>query len=204
MAVTRKRSFDYTVTIDGQPVRLKIKRLTVPEFEEFESKFLAMGQGRGSPIIEPAQRLDGTAPQTPITRELLDAQAAYLVANAEWLQTVFDQYVTVAAGDVLDEDDTGAQIVVTNGKQFADMYAGLAIPAQVLARIYLENKLTDEQKKRLPSPSASETGSPIAAASAVPGAPPAPTVTPADSVGSADPAGATAPFNDTSSGMTAH
>jgi hypothetical protein len=50
MSVTRKRQFPFTVTIDDQPVRVLLKRLTVEEFEEFQAQFIANGERRGSPI----------------------------------------------------------------------------------------------------------------------------------------------------------
>jgi len=193
MPVTRKHHFEHTVTIEDQPVRLIIKRLTVPEFEAFQAKFIAMGQGRGAPVSA-----EGSS-QTP---EQVDAQVAYLKANAEWLQDTFNDYVAVTPGDLCDEDADGFSIPVTNGKQFADMYAGTPIPAQVLARIYLENVLTEAQKKTLRSASDSVNGSTIEPATAAAGETPAPTAASAEPEASANVAAATEPSNEASSGTT--
>jgi hypothetical protein len=209
MSVTRKRQFPFTVTIDGEPVRTLLKRMTVPEFEEFQAQFVANGQQRGSPItmVPPAPAVDGETPAVAalahLTPEEVAREVAYLKANAVWLGDVFDQYVSVVAGDVIDEDETGGQVVVTNGRQFADMYPGQAFLSLILLQLYTENALTEGQKKKLASRSDSATGSRIVPSPAAAGATPAPTVPGAERVGSVSSAAVTEPSSDTLSGTMA-
>lgn len=198
MPLVLKSYFPYTVTVDGQPIHLRIKRLTVPEFEQFGAEFSARAHGRGAP--SPA----GPETETPETfRGRLDAEVAYLQANAAWLLQVFERYVTVEPGQLCTEGPAGESIEVTNGRQFADLCAGLPVIAEVLGHILLENSLSAEQKKTLQSRSASPTGSTDAPASTAAGAAPALTVASAESEVSAGPAAATEPCSDALCGTTA-
>ncbi len=190
MSITRKRHFDLTVTLDGQPVRLVLKRMTVPQFEEFQARFTAMGEGRGEP--DPGD----------LSQAALDARVAYLVSNATWLQDIFAQYVTVRPGDVVEEGDEGSLAVVTDGRQFSNLFSGDPILAFILSQLYLENRLNDEQKKSLQSRSGSDTGLPTAPATAAAGETPVPTAGSAGLVASAPPEAATALNNGESSGTT--
>src|SRR3954470_3135869 len=135
MSVTRKQYFPYTVTIDDQPVRLRLKRMSPPEFEEFRAMFVSLGQSRGAPASMAALVAQNTAREAKagdeaplaqideaVTLDDLKVEAAYLRANAEWQQDVFDAYVSVAPGDVFDEDEDGQRVEVTNGRQFAELY----------------------------------------------------------------------------------
>jgi hypothetical protein len=209
MSVTRKRQFPFTVTIDGEPVRTLLKRMTVPEFEEFQAQFVANGQQRGSPItmVPAAPAVDGETPvvaaTTHLTPEDVALEVAYLKANAVWLGEVFDQYVSVVAGDVIDEDEEGVQEVVTNGRQFANMYPGQAFLSLILLQLYTENALTEGQKKKLALRSDSATGSRTEPLPAAAGATPAPTVPGAERVDSASSAAATELPSDTLSGTMA-
>jgi hypothetical protein len=197
MAVTRARSFPYTVTIDDEPVRLTLKRMSPTEFEEFRAMLSALGQKRGSPAS-----MGDASHQTTIAD--LHMEAAYLKANAVWQETVFEAYVTVQEGDVVDQDEHGNPIPVTNGREFAAMFPGHPMLAKILAELYLANALTEAQKKTLQSRSASGTGSPDPQPSAAAGDPPALIVAPAANEDSAGLAVATAPSSNGSSGMTAH
>lgn len=190
MAVTRQKSFPYTVTIDGQPVRLTLKRLSPGEFEEYRAMLGALGQKRGSPAS-----MGDTAGTATIAD--LRAEAAYLRANADWQQEVFDAYVTVQEGDVLEDG-----VSVTNGRQFAAMFPGHPMLADVLAELYLSNVLTDTQKKTLQSLSGSVTGSRTAPSLAAAGETPAPTAEPVVREDSAVDAAVTAPRNEPLSGTT--
>lgn len=193
-------AYDYTVTIDDQPVRLKLKRLNVPQFERFQAMFQALTQGRGNPAAHPASAGEPTPEHE---RQRLDAEIAYLEANAAWVLETFGAYVSVVAGDLIHEDEAGQETVVTDGAAFAQIYgAHQALLGEILAQLWLENSLTPAQKKTLRSLSASPSGSPTAPSQA-PGPTPAPAATPAASADCARPAAATAPCSDGSSGMTA-
>ncbi len=196
MAVTRKREFPYTVTIDGQPVRLVLKRMEVPEFEQFRAAFISFGSGRGAPITV------GQKTDTPVTVDQLEAEWDYLKANAEWQQDVFERYVTVAPGDVLDEGADGAPVTVTSGRQFANMFHGQGVIADILAQLLIENTLTEDQKKALPSRSASEIGSNTKPSPAAPGTTPETAAASVEPATSAADAAAMAPFSEPSSGTT--
>jgi hypothetical protein len=212
MSVIRKRQFPFTVTIDDEPVRVLLKRLTVEEFEEFQAQFIANGQRRGSPITMVPPTKDGhdaEDAETPavaivhLTPEEVALEVAYLKANAVWLGEVFDQYVSVVAGDVIDEGEAGGQVVVTNGRQFADMYPGQGFLMLILLQLYTENALTEGQKKKLASRSDSATGSRTVPSPAAAGATPVPTVPGAERVVSVSSAAATELPSDTLSGTMA-
>lgn len=214
MPITRKRYFPHTVTIDDQPVRLRLKRMTVPEFEEFRAMLVSLGQSRGAPASMAVLLADAAAkeaakdteavvePALPVTLDDLKVEADYLRANAEWQQEVFEAYVSIVPGDVVDEDDEGNRVEVTSGRMFAEMFHGQGVIAKILAELYLANTLTDEQKKTLRSRSGSATGSSADAKTATPGARPEPTAASVEVADSADLAGAMAPPSDTSSGTT--
>lgn len=189
MAVTRQKTFPYIVTIDEQPVRLSLKRLSPGEFEEYRAMLSALGQKRGAPLSMGDESATATIAD-------LRAEAAYLRANAEWQEEVFDAYVTVQDGDVVEDG-----LIVTNGRQFAAMFPGHPMLAGVLAELYLANALTDTQKKTLQSRSASATGSPDAPAPGA-GETPAPTAAPAVREDSAAGEAAMVPPSSTSSGTT--
>jgi len=195
MSITRKRYFDHTVTIDEQPIRLCLKRMTVPEFEEFRAMFAALAQKRGAPST---LGTDGAS----ATIDDIRAEAAYLKANAEWQQGVFEAYVTVCAGDVVDQDADGTLVPVTNGRHFAEMFHGEGVIADVLAELYVSNVLTDQQKKTLRLRSGLATGSLGAASPVTPGETPEPTAATAASLNSVSDADVMAPISDTSSGTT--
>lgn len=215
MSITRKRQFPYTVTIDEQPVRLLLKRMAPPEFEEFRAMFISLGQSRGAPatltsiIAQKKEHLSTKSdePLPPIIEDVsledLKAESAYLRANSEWQQDVFDAYVSVVPDDVFDEDEEGNRIPVTSGRQFAEMFHGQGVIAKILAELYLANTLTEEQKKTLRSRSDSATGSNAAASQATPGETPAPTAENVGPCDSASGAAVTAALSVTSSGTTA-
>jgi hypothetical protein len=189
-----------------------LKRLTVEEFEEFQAQFIANGERRGSPITMMPPVRDahaGEDAETPavaivhLTPEEVAREVAYLKANAVWLADVFDRYVSVVAGDVIEEDETGGQVVVTNGRQFADMYPGQGFLMLILLQLYTENALTEGQKKKLALRSDSATGSRTVPSPAAAGATPAPTAPGAGRVDSVSSAAATELSSDTLSGTMA-
>jgi hypothetical protein len=194
MAVTRKRHFDHTVEIDGEPVRLKIARLTVPQYEAFNAQFAAYKDGRGAPTLKDGQE---------DSLEQVQREIAYRKANADWLLDTFEQYLTVVEGDLLDEDENGQMVVVTSGLQFAQMFSGQeSLIGSVLAEIWLQNRLTESQKKTLQLLRASASGSTPTPSPEPPGERPEPTATAAEIEASVDAAAVTDARNDTSSGTT--
>lgn len=144
----------YVVTIDDERIRLHFKRMTVNEFETFEAFFTSYGKGRGQGSAEPGPDEGWQA--------VAQRQADYNIANAGWILDAFEQFVSVESGDLTDEGE-----VVTSGRRFVELFIGQTkMLTEVLAALYMENKLTPQQKKTLRSLLASETGSTPATAAA--------------------------------------
>jgi hypothetical protein len=180
----------YTVTIDGEPIRLHFKRMTVTEFETFEAFFTSYGKGR---------RPGETAPAEDAGWQALAQRAAdYNVANATWILDAFERYVAVEPGDLAYEGDA-----VTSGSRFVELFIGQTkMLIKVLAALYMENKLTAQQKKTLQSLLASEAGSTSETLSANGGRPET-TATSVASENSAASAAVTVPPSDAGSGTQA-
>jgi hypothetical protein len=159
MPVKLTKNHPYTITVDGEPVRLAFKRMTVEEAEVFKAQFDAYNADRGKPtelMVSPTE----VAPE----------YRAWLTANAAWLRETFEAYVTVAPGD-LELDGRG---IVGGLELFDALGAHHALRIEILSNLYLAQILTEEQKKTLLSQLASATGSPIALPSAESGVPLAP------------------------------
>lgn len=194
MAVTRKQYFPLTVTIDGQPVRLTLARMDVPQFEQFRAAFVSFASGRGAPVTL-GQKIDDH-----VTVDQIRAEGEYLRANAEWQQDVCEAYVRVHEGDVFDEAADGTTVAITSGRQFANMFHGQNVIQEILAQLFLFNCLTEDQKKKLPSRSDFAPGLNAAPLAAVPGTPPATAAESVEREASADPGDAMAPSSARSSG----
>lgn len=194
MPVRVKPYHEHTVTVDGGAIRLRLARMTVAQFEEFNATFAAFGKGRGNPArhADPENETDAEA------RERVAAEVAYLQRNAEWTADVFRRYVRVVEGDLVREAADGSEETVTDGAVFAELYAAEA--ATVLAELWTVNGLTDAQKKTLRSLSASATGSSSASSPEAPGPRPETTATSAAGEDSAPAAGVTDDHSDRSSG----
>jgi hypothetical protein len=207
MPVIRTRQFEHTITIDGQPVRLRLKRLTVPEYAEFVSMLSAYGQHRGAPAHyadEPADENadDATkAPPIDLTLDDVRAHTDYLKANVVWQREVFAAYVSVVPGDLVEERD-GQSAAVTDGGEFYDLCHAQIPVAAILTRLYTENSLSEAQKKTLQSRSGSATGSSAAPRPEPNGPTLATAAAPAVPEDSASVAGVTAPSSALSSGTT--
>ncbi len=207
MPVIRKRQFEHTITIDGSPVRLLLKRLAVPEYAEFVSMLSAYGQHRGAPAHyadEPVDEKDGDAAKAPpidLTLDDIRAHTDYLKANIVWQREVFAAYVSVVPGDLIEERD-GQSVAVTDGGEFYDLCHAQIPVAAILTRIYTENSLSETQKKTLQLRSGSATGSNAALKPEPNGPTPATVAAPAGPEDSASDAGVTAPSSAPSSGTT--
>jgi hypothetical protein len=180
----------YIVTIDGETIRLHFRRMTVTEFETFEAFFTSYGKGRRP----------GETAQPPDEGWQAVAQRAadYNIANAAWILDTFEQYVTIEPGDLTFEGEA-----VTSGRRFVELFIGQTkMLIGVLGDLYLENKLTAQQKKTLQSLLASEAGSTSETASAN-GARPETTATSVASETSVASVAVTAPPSDGGSGIPA-
>src|SRR6185503_20187603 len=105
-------------------------------------------------------------------------------------------------GQVFDEDEEGRKVEITNGRDLANMFPGDSELGDVLLKLYMDNRLTEDQKKKLRSRSDSGNGSSIAPSQATPGETPAPVATLVVNAVSVSPEGATEPANPPSSGTT--
>ena len=162
MSVTRRRWFPFTVTIDAQAIGLKLKRMTPEEFEPFDAEFTAFGEERGAPKMPAAD----APPDREATAAAMAIYTEYLRTITRWQREVFRAYVRVDAGAFQEEDDQGCVTEVRDGGVFYDLIGSSDGPiiGAVLQRLWTENRLTDDQKKRLSLLSGSANGSREAAA----------------------------------------
>jgi hypothetical protein len=145
MPVVLKKQIPFTVQIDGQDVRLFIKRMTVEEYAEFAAEFLARNKQQHAPSESIVRSRADQA-----RRDTEDA-----LEYAHWICGVFGKFVTVQAGDL--QLDTAE---ITSGEEFARVLAGYDdVVATVLAQVYLANRVSAAQKKTSSLPSGSATGS---------------------------------------------
>ena len=184
----------YTVTVDGQVIRLSIRRMSPVEHAVFLAQWNAFRQGRRKPA--PAPESIEESPEAFAQR--MKAAADHAADNARWLEEVFEAYVTVEAGDLKIGDE-----VITTGTRFAQAMAGYGpVVSDVLTEIFLLNTLTPLQKKTWSSLRALRTGSKRAPLETASGSAPAPAAMPAGKKGSVRSAAATARSKKRSSGTT--
>lgn len=187
---------DYTITVDGGDVRLKLARMTPVQFEAFNATFMAFSKGRGNPAL-----LATTEGETEDqARARVAEEVAYLQRNAAWIGEQFKAYVRVVDGDLVRVADDGSDEVVTCGRRFAELYAGES--AGVLAELWLRNGLSQKKRDRLPLLPDFATGSITGPSQAAPGPKPETVAMPAERANSAAPEDATALNSDTSCGTT--
>lgn len=192
MPLKLTREIPYTVTVDGEPIRLFLTRMLIEEFVPFEAEFLAYARGRKT-TPNPAE-----AVSVDEFKQKVAERATGGLDYVGWLRSVFQRYVRVQAGDL--EIDGRA---VTRGEQFVDVLGRYGeVVSTVLFELWSRNKLSDEQKKTLASRPASATTSSPAPLTADSGTAPATTATSAAPSSSATNADATAPSSDASSGTT--
>lgn len=164
--------FPYSLTIDGDEVVLRLKRMTLEEWYAFNATFAKTAQ----PTI---LRFAGRQPDGP--EQACDEQGTYLVPweqivekrlgemtaerRAEYdaaveadeadarvfLTEVFARYVTVERG-VIEELPDGTECSVTDGKDFLRVFGARGdVLGSVLAAVRTENTLDASQKKVSPS-----------------------------------------------------
>lgn len=200
-----------TVQIDGEPLRLLIRRLTRDEWIEFASEFERMETfRRGTELV-----LDRRSGEETLTDDDVRAKRLMELSSEERerrLQeeraesrrsTVFGteaigQYVT-AAPDALYDDDKGAY--VTDGTDIVQLFSTRHdVLSTLLAEIFIQNRLPADAKKNLLLLRASRPGS--SDSSTAPGKTPDSTAESADDNSSAPAAAATASPEPSPSGST--
>lgn len=195
MPLHLKKSLPYVVLVDGEQVRLHLKRMSVGEFATFEAEFWARGKGRRMAIEEDTS--PGESPEVAFDRKLQQKTESALDYTT-WLRDVFERFVTVEPGDLTLEDEP-----ITSGGRFVEVLAfyGNVVP-EVLQQLYLRNRISEEQKKTSVLRLASRTGSRIDPPQAASGDAPETTAPGADPSVSAESEVVTASSESASSGTT--
>lgn len=178
---TKSPTHDLTITIDDEPVRVHIKRLTKDEIIAFRREFARFGQPRG------------TAEETE------DQAAARRTGAQAFVEQCITDYVAFKSGDVVGDDGpvvTGAQILET-------FYARADVIGACYEAIYSENCLGKAQKKILNSLRIFSPGSTPSLESPA-GPKPASTALPVDDSTTAAPAAATGDPAPSPSGGKVH
>lgn len=194
MPLTLTRSLPFVVTIDGEPIHLSLRRMTMDEFIPFETAFVAYGRGRKH-TPDPTDAVSGDDFHARVGEHVATGRH-----YAAWLCDVFEAYVTVRAGDLTVDNE-----IITSGRRFVEVLARYGdVVSTVLAELYLRNKLSEDQKKLLASRRASAPSSTDAPPIAGNGPAPAMTAGSAAPSSSAPAAAATGPSSDASSGTMGH
>lgn len=213
-----------TVTIDGRPLRIRVKKFTLDEYTTFQRKFQRIGiTGKKDQVfIEQHRRRDdsrvdwkdGLEPVDHVLARLEleqseaerdarrlrdDAEEAFA---REFLVESVTKFVTVEPGQLYRRQ---SQAPITAGADLLQAFAARQdVLQELLSVIYVENCLSDDIKKKLKALSDSEPSSTPATPTAA-GDRPAPTATPASDSDSAPVDAATAPPQTLSpSGATTH
>ena len=174
-----KAYYPVTLTIDGDEVKLRIKRMTDDEFADFSEQHtrvmtptIAKVTARASAGRE--QERDGQGHYRlsfeSLCMERLETmeqeeREAFMGAvkkdEAEartFIKYAFETFLTVESG-VTEETADGTQVSVTKGLDFLRLFgARQDVLQHVLLAIRRENTLDASQKKVSPSPSASRAG----------------------------------------------
>lgn len=193
------RQYPATVTIDGEPIRLQVKKLTIDEWGRFVHEFQRFGliatqetlelePRSGEETLTPdeirAKRYGALAPEQRAAR---DTEALVETTRGDaFAREAIEQYLTLEPEQIFDEDQktsltTGADLVVHFG-------ARIDVLRDLLAEIYVQNKLSAQEKKVWSSRRASP---PTSRAPEDPGERPASTAAPAPPAGTGTPAAAT-------------
>lgn len=181
MALRVRNYHPHTISIDGEPVRLRLARMTPSQFEDFRAVFEARAGGRDGAPADDAPLAD---------------RMAYAQQTVDWSEGVFKQYVQVEPGDLVNADEGDREI--TDGVEFLRLFQGEA--ANVLAELFLVNHLSEAQKKKLRSARDSDTGSSTTLSPAAHGSTPAIAALLANGAASVAREDATASSNGASSG----
>lgn len=126
-----KSYFETTIDIDGEPIRIRIKRQNHEEAMAFRERFSVLGTDAGKDI-----------PEADHVAFLVDAFKAYVTVEPEQLY--------------LDDEATS----ITDGEAFARAFgARMDVLVRVLTLVHVENNLSAANKERFynPRPPQAET-----------------------------------------------
>lgn len=190
-----------TLYIDGEPVKLRLAKLGVTEFTKFAHEFSRLGKMHNAEqlALRPRPDEDGLTQEqivakrfgelTPEERDRAEAQelADDERSNAFAIESI-TKYVTFEPDQVYDEDHNRS---VTTGEQIVAHFGSRPdVLKDLVAEVFLMNRLSEADKKKLQLLRASLRTSNATAAAAT-GSAPAPTAESAVSSDSASSGGAT-------------
>jgi hypothetical protein len=206
-----KNYFPATIHIDGEPVRLRIKRLTREQWVTFSLEFERMKRAtRGAELVlerrpgEEGLDVDDLeakrwVEKTPEEREVaMQEEQREQERQAQFAVDTITDYVSAEPDQIFDED---AGAMVTSGADLVRVFAQRHdVLSTLVAEVFLENRLSADQKKVLRLLRDSARGS--ADSETAPGERPGPTAGNVGPEGSASPAAATDSPEPMASGMT--
>jgi hypothetical protein len=212
MALHVSKSYPTTLIIDGERVAFRVRRLTIDEFTPFAYEFNRQG------LIHEADELAHTrrAGEESLSERQIRAQRWRELspeARHEQEQTVkaetergntfatesITAYITAEPNAVWDDDDN---CWVTAGADLVRVFGARPdVLRDLVVEIFLQNRLSEEEKKKLRLLRASATGSGDPDSGA--GAKPASTAASVEPGASASPAGASALPDENPSGSMA-
>lgn len=171
-----KNYYPVTLTIDGEEIKIRIKRMNLDEAGDFQRRLVKTGTpayerfvSRAPSGPEQERKSDGffVIPMDEIVErklsELTDERRAdYEAADDQhekdsrsFLVWVFETFVTVESG-ILEQDKDKKWVSVTEGIDLLRVFgARLDVLSEVVTAVRTENSLDEEQKKILKSPTAS-------------------------------------------------
>ncbi len=175
-----KQYYPVTLTIDDEPVKLRIKRMTDDEFAAYSARYARVATPTITQFVSRANNAreqarnevtgDYVVPFEQLCTERLEQMGdeerdKFLAAAAAdedearaFLKDSFEQFVTVAGG-LTEETLDGVEESVTKGLDFLRLFgARRDVLQEVTEAIRAENTLNARQKKVLRSPSASRDG----------------------------------------------
>jgi len=206
-------SYPTTLYIDGEPLRLRVKKLTREQWIDFSAEMERSGRllrGRELLLKDRQPGEDGlTSEQVEAKRFMalslhereaqLEAEKAEELRAAAFTDASISAYVTAEADALYDEE---AGRYVTDGADIVRLFGQRPdVLAEILTAVLLENRLSAEQKKTLQVLRASQRGS--SGRAVAPGTTPDSTAAPAESEASAASADATGSPETSPSGATA-
>ncbi len=167
-----RQFYPVTLSIDGEDVALRVKRMTMEEHSEFSTRLAKVGvptyvrfvsRASSGPEQERSekglyvipfeklaeQKLPGLSPEKRV--ELEEATEADEAEAKKFLTYVFTEFVTVEKG-LVEELSDGSERSVVDGLDVLRVFgARRDVLQQVLEAVRQENELDARQKKALPS-----------------------------------------------------
>ena len=175
-----RQFYPVTLSIDGEDVALRVKRMTMEEHSDFSRRLAKVGtptyvrfvsRGTSGPEQErddkgeyaipfqklAEQKLPGLSPEKRV--ELEEATEADEAEAKKFLTYVFTEFVTVEKG-LVEELPDGSERSVVDGLDVLRIFgARRDVLQQVLEAVRQENELDVSQKKILSSPTGSSRSS---------------------------------------------